>query len=151
VLRRTVAHVHWPESTSVRVRRQRWPLLHRLAECPHPCPSGQGAYISQPNFLSPARERSDDPAFIFCNRVRTRCGLKLIHDFLRLSSCPRTAYQNWRSAPKTKRSGTQPNESGWRSGGAVSFSPTPTGMRNGAEGPPPLGELRAATRLARLQ
>ena len=62
---------------------------------------------------------------------RARCGLKLIHDFLRLSSCPRTAYQNRRSAPKTKRSGTQPNESGWRSGGAVSFQPTPTGMRNG--------------------
>jgi hypothetical protein len=43
-----------------------------------------------------------------------------------------------RSPPKTKRSGTQPNESGWRSGGAVSFPPTPTGMRNGADGPPPL-------------
>ena len=79
---------------------------------------------------------------------RARCGLKSIHDFLRLPSCPRTAYQNRRSAPKTKRSGTQPIESGWRSGGAVSFSPTPTGMRNGADGPPLLGELLAATRLA---
>ena len=49
------------------------------------------------------------------------------------------------------RSGTQPNESGWRSGGAVSFPPTPTGMRNGADGPAPLGELPAATRLTRLQ
>ena len=49
----------------------------------------------------------------------------------------RICVKEWRSPPKTKRSGTQPNESGWRSGGAVSFPPTPTRMRNGADGPPP--------------
>jgi len=65
---KNVVHAHSPESTTDRAPRSRLSLLPQLAACPHPCRSGQGEYIAGGLPPPPAREKGDDPAFIFCNR-----------------------------------------------------------------------------------
>src|SRR5438132_13266832 len=60
VLRKNVVHAHSPGSTTIRVRRSRWPSPHRLAACPHPCLSDHGECIGggPPLPYAPEKRRS---------------------------------------------------------------------------------------------